>query len=469
MTEIAEFFRAAHNDLVYDLETNGFYQEEQDAWIGKIYTSSKDWQVQVDLAWPYPAFPPRVTLRDDKPLSWHQNGDGSLCLYSQSSPGAFPWFAHGALIKKVREWLEHDESGWPTDAPDLDLERYWEPSRRFALIVHDELPDEVDYWIRFTRSDPQVLWQTGFARPPRPRPRSHKHLYGLVVDVGDVEMPPRSWQQLSERLERREVVEAALRDRRADVLLVRYGRDGRRGVLGLIPLFMSPEAEIKFSSVSCASRSSSTMALRAGYQTTDLQEKTVTIVGVGAIGSFVAEGLFRAGVRNLVLVDHDRLRPGNLVRHAASASHIGKTKAEAMARTLGFPAAALSRRVDCLPFAIRLVETADLVIDATANEVVTQLLAEAGRVGSRKIISSYLANQGRSKVVELLPSSSDERLIPQNMPPAAAEGIESGCGDPISPTPPFAVMEVAAMVCRIAATMLIDDNTNARSELREHK
>nr|WP_244954201.1 ThiF family adenylyltransferase [Spelaeicoccus albus] len=207
------------------------------------------------------------------------------------------------------------------------------------------------------------------------------------------------------------------------------------------------------------------MALRAGFQSSDLRKKVVTVVGVGAVGSFVAQGLFRAGLRDLVLVDVERLRPGNLARHAASCAFIGKPKAEAMARTLGATVLAFPFRVDSLTCAIRIVNTADLVIDATANEVVTQLLTEAGRLAGRTVLSTYLANQGRSKVVEILPSAADDRLVPQELPPAAADGVESGCGDPISTTPPFAVMEIAGMTCRIATAMLVGET--AMSELRE--
>lgn len=467
MTEVDEFFRSAHDDLIYELEAHGFVEGGQDSWVGKIATRSTNWRVRVEFSSPYPAHPPQVFVEDDKPLSWHQNADGSLCLYSQTSPGAFPWFAHGALLDQIRGWLEKDATGWVGDFPDLDLERYWTPNTRFELLVHDELPDNGSYWVRFDRLRPSTLVQRGYSRPPRKRPKSHKPLYGLSADIGEVATPPRSWLDLSAYLNDPAEIEGALRDHRADVLLLRYTRDGQRGVLGLVPVPGGLNQEPQLRSVSCASRSPQTMALRAGFQSSELREKVVTIVGVGAIGSFVAEGLFRSGVGCLVLVDGDRLRPGNLVRHAANDSFVGKPKAEAMAETLGAPVKSLPRRVNSLTDAMRLVETSDLVIDATANEVVTQLLAEAGRVVGKSILSVYLANQGRSKVIEILPSPTEERLTPQDIAPAASDGVESGCGDPVSATPPFAVMEVAGMACRIATAMLVDDTPNAKSELRQ--
>lgn len=469
MTEVDEFFQSAHDDLIYELEAHGFVPADQDSWTGEIATPSKAWRVRVEFSWPYPAHPPRVFVEDDKPLSWHQNADGSLCLYSQTSPGAFPWFAHGALLDQIRGWLEKDATNWVGDFPDLDLERYWTPNTRFALLVHDELPAEGDYWVRFDRLPHSALVQSGYSWPPRKRPKSHKHLYGWSVDIGEVATPPRSWVELCTELKDSAEVEGFLRERRADLLLLRYTRGGHRGVLGLVPVPGSSNRELQFRSVSCASRSPETMALRTGFQSSELREKRVTIIGVGAIGSFIAEGLFRSGIRRLLLVDGDRLRPGNLVRHAASVSLVGKPKAKAMAETLGTPALALAARVDSLELAMQLIESSDLVIDATGNEVVTQLLAEAGRVSGESILSVYLANQGRSKVIEVLPSVTEARFIPQEMAPTASDGVESGCGDPVSVTPPFAVMEVAAMACRIATAMLVHDKENANSELREQR
>lgn len=56
----------------------------------------------------------------------------------------------------------------------------------------------------------------------------------------------------------------------------------------------------------------------------------VVVVGVGSIGSAVAHALARYGVRDLVLVDYDRLRPHNLVRHQGTRSDIGRYKVDAV-------------------------------------------------------------------------------------------------------------------------------------------
>ncbi len=60
-----------------------------------------------------------------------------------------------------------------------------------------------------------------------------------------------------------------------------------------------------------------------------LQSKLVTVVGLGAVGGYVVEGLVRAGVNRLRLVDFDTIQPSNLNRQIlALESTLGRPKAE---------------------------------------------------------------------------------------------------------------------------------------------
>lgn len=67
-----------------------------------------------------------------------------------------------------------------------------------------------------------------------------------------------------------------------------------------------------------------------------LQTKMVTVVGLGAVGGYVVEGLVRAGVQNIRLIDFDTIQPSNLNRQIlALETTIGRPKAEvAMERVL---------------------------------------------------------------------------------------------------------------------------------------
>lgn len=62
-----------------------------------------------------------------------------------------------------------------------------------------------------------------------------------------------------------------------------------------------------------------------------LEKAKVAVFGIGGVGSFVAEGLIRAGVGNLVLIDPDDISITNLNRQIhATHSTIGKSKVEIM-------------------------------------------------------------------------------------------------------------------------------------------
>ncbi len=68
-----------------------------------------------------------------------------------------------------------------------------------------------------------------------------------------------------------------------------------------------------------------------------LDNPWITVVGCGGTGGFVAEGLcrlFQGREATIVLVDHDRVEPHNLLRQNFYADDVGKFKSEALADRL---------------------------------------------------------------------------------------------------------------------------------------
>ena len=62
-----------------------------------------------------------------------------------------------------------------------------------------------------------------------------------------------------------------------------------------------------------------------------LANSKVIVYGIGGVGSFVVEGLVRAGVENIILVDNDVIVSSNLNRQIhATISNIGKLKVDCM-------------------------------------------------------------------------------------------------------------------------------------------
>ncbi len=100
---------------------------------------------------------------------------------------------------------------------------------------------------------------------------------------------------------------------------------------------------------------------------------TVTVFGVGGVGSFAAEALVRSGVGRVILVDYDRICVTNVNRqlHAMKGT-LGKPKAEVMAERLRLinPDAVIEARGEFYAAetsARLLVPEPDVVIDAIDN------------------------------------------------------------------------------------------------------
>ena len=100
---------------------------------------------------------------------------------------------------------------------------------------------------------------------------------------------------------------------------------------------------------------------------------TVTVFGIGGVGSFAAEALVRTGVGRLILVDYDRICVTNINRqlHAMKGT-LGKPKVEVMAERLRLinPDATIETRAEFYnaeTSARLLVPEPDVVIDAIDN------------------------------------------------------------------------------------------------------
>lgn len=130
---------------------------------------------------------------------------------------------------------------------------------------------------------------------------------------------------------------------------------------------------------------------------TSLATKSVAIVGLGSVGSKVAESLARTGVGRFMLLDHDVFLPENVVRNALDLHNTSELKADAVAELLR--RVALSVEVDvsrvhltgqesnaAVATALRKVAECDVVIDATANPRVFNLLASITLAKERPLL-----------------------------------------------------------------------------------
>ncbi len=126
-----------------------------------------------------------------------------------------------------------------------------------------------------------------------------------------------------------------------------------------------------------------------------LASARVLIVGVGGVGSWCAEALVRTGVKQLTLVDDDRIAPSNLNRQCpATAATLGELKVEAMRSRLAAispdaQVTAVAQRLaeDEAEFPVRVADF-DLVVDAIDSVVSKAELMLAATTAGVPIVSS---------------------------------------------------------------------------------
>lgn len=126
-------------------------------------------------------------------------------------------------------------------------------------------------------------------------------------------------------------------------------------------------------------------------------DKTVGIVGLGSVGMKLAASLARSGVRRFVLVEEDVLLPENLVRHDLDWRDVGEHKVHAAKRRLALLAPGVEVDVYNLHLtgqesnanvagALKRLGGCDLIVDATADPGVFNLLAHVAKTYSRPLV-----------------------------------------------------------------------------------
>ena len=125
--------------------------------------------------------------------------------------------------------------------------------------------------------------------------------------------------------------------------------------------------------------------------------KTVGIVGLGSVGSKLAASLVRSGVRSFVLLDEDVLLPENLVRNDLDWREVGEHKVHAAKRRMELLAPGVAVDVYDLHLtgqesnasvagALRRLGRCDLIVDATAEAGVFNLLAHVAEQYAKPLV-----------------------------------------------------------------------------------
>ncbi len=95
-----------------------------------------------------------------------------------------------------------------------------------------------------------------------------------------------------------------------------------------------------------------------------LKNKRVCIIGLGSVGSYVANSLAQAGVGELLLIDKEVLNYENVSRHYLGTDDVGKYKAEALANkmTAQYPFVSIKPKVNDFRDCFSIMKEYDLIL-----------------------------------------------------------------------------------------------------------
>lgn len=149
--------------------------------------------------------------------------------------------------------------------------------------------------------------------------------------------------------------------------------------------------------------------LRAG-RAVDTTAKKVAIVGLGSVGSKVAEILTRADTRHILLADGDVMLPGNLERHSLDWRDVGTHKVDGVKRRLKQIAphvivititANLNWQTSAERHADRMdsIASCDLIIDASGDAATALFLGALAHANGKSFLSASVFEGGLGCII----------------------------------------------------------------------
>lgn len=180
----------------------------------------------------------------------------------------------------------------------------------------------------------------------------------------------------------------------------------------------------------------------------------IHIIGCGAVGSTIAEQLTRIGIKKLHLYDFDNVSEHNITNQMFFATHIGKTKLEALKEILELinpeielilheggwaPGVPLSGYVF---LAVDNIDTRKLIIkDNLFNPMIRAMFDTRMRLTDAQHFAAKWTNEGKKFLQDTMNFTREE---------AAASTPTSACGTTLSVTP------TVRIICSLAVANLIN-------------
>jgi molybdopterin/thiamine biosynthesis adenylyltransferase len=480
--DVKTLHQAELETFTTELIAAGFRPDGLDrtSWIGPVHpclarlSESDPTEMRIALrdGWPYQH--PYIFV-DGLVGRRHVNPAGNVCLWEETDPGYDDWRSVAAIYARIEAWCADQEAG----APDLSLDPhlYFTSTDPNSIVLIDIEKLERDG--RIDKADGAISKLRATCSDGTYRVSSQGSLATVWFWRDSLPAPPADLGRIEQGLTAEQSVELVrmmnrVRPTRPCLVLLGWNEAGTDNVMAL--RLEQVRGEGRTVAIELARSDTSIMILRSGPDAELLMSKHVAIFGVGAIGSEIAILLARSGTGTLTLFDSEKLRPGNLTRHASAGRFVGLPKVEAMKRSIqGALPHVIVLTVDGRAWdpagLAALMSEFDLLVDATGNAAFTDMLSAIANTALVPLISVALFRSGAIAMVDIQPAPSATPVAtrrPENgyaMVPAGAEdavplGRETGCGAPISNAPPWAVASAASLGVQAAADAIAGRATN---------
>lgn len=447
---------------------------DESRWRGPIHAAFRRWtdatvmELLIQDGWPVRH--PRIYVQGLQ--LEHVNQDGEVCLWRDDDP-TMDWVTLPGIHRRIEEWCSTASSGFREADRALDAHLYFRSAGAGLALID---LDEFRRGGAFRDGDFEAIYGTRDNEALRLTTRQvagdvlKGRWYYRSTDVGHPRDAASFRAALTPAQQRHfdHGIELLTEGKRggADVLVLIWETAYGTNVLVVTPRFGS-NGHVELLSVEAARNDIAILKRRSGPDAEVLLRKKVALFGAGAIGSHVAECLAGAGLGQLTIVDGDRLRPGNVVRHAAGHELVGRNKAEAVRHKLASRSPWTNVHVKS-SYAwgpreiLDLCESSDIVVDATGNAAFSILISQIAESQGWPLVSVSLYRGGA--VARVRRQWRDAPAIHRRpgldlypvIPPGNGDDafIEAGCSAPVNLAPPHAVMSAAALASQVCVDAL---------------
>ena len=475
------FDQASLESFATELVAAGFEPApgtERRVWIGPIHpalaplTDAREMSLLIRDGWPV-VFP---YLFAEGLHTNHLTSDGYICLWHEGD-GSREWVTLNGTFDRLTAWSQGARNGWDPVGLGQDAQLNFE--KKDPAVATFDL-GELQLGQPGTRGSlhGKLHHRLHISLHPGSRTTS-RDLEGLWIRSRVAEVPPRNLAELQQELSRAQArsLARALDSRRngemlqpsGSIDLILFSWDGDDLPHVLVLALEGTGADTAAVALRPGPTDEKSLMLRAGPDASLVEDSTVVILGLGALGGHTAVVLAESGVTRLRLVDGDQLLPENAVRHLVGHDAIGDSKPIAVARTIAnhapwtevstLPASPMS------PGALgRVIADADLVVDATGDGAATQAICLSALAQDKAVVSGALFRGGAVARIRRQGIPGDVPILDRTpalgyplIPPGDGDDLirpAVGCSGPVTNAPPTTVLAAAALIAETAIDTL---------------